>query len=128
MSTQSILHVIKVLPIIMVLSMLSLTSCGGGQDMVATADCTGVAPTYMADIKTILNASCASSGCHDALTAQRGIDLSSYGNASDASRSSSFLGCIQHVKGYNPMPQGSAKLSSDKIQLLTCWVQNGSPE
>jgi|WetSurMetagenome_2_1015567.scaffolds.fasta_scaffold29233_1 hypothetical protein len=128
MNTRPISLLPKSLQLIVICSLFSVIACSGSQDQISTVDCTGVTPTYTADIKTILNASCAKVGCHDAYYAQRGIDLSSYGNASDVSRTSSFLGCIQHVKGYNPMPQGAAKLSADKIQLLTCWVQNGSPQ
>lgn len=128
MNTRPVSHFMKSLQLLAVCLLFSLLSCSGNQDQISTADCTGVTPTYTADIKYILNASCAKSGCHDAYYPQRGIDLSSYGTASDASHGNNFLGCIQHVKGYNPMPQDGPKLSADKIQLLTCWVQNGSPE
>jgi len=105
---------------------LFLGSCG--KDAIDMVDCTGLAPTYTADIKAILNASCATSGCHNAVTKQSNIDLSSYGPASSESHNDRFLGCIQQKRGYNAMPQDAAKLSQDKIDLLTCWVQNGSPE
>ena len=45
-------------------------------------DCGGVAPTYNSDVKPILNASCAKSGCHDAITVQSGVNLSTYAGAS----------------------------------------------
>jgi len=126
MNTQPINLINKSLALVVFCALLFLVSCTKDQN--SNFDCTGLTPHYTADIKPILNASCAKSGCHDAFTHQNGVDLSSYGNASDVSRSSSFLGTIEHKSGYNPMPQGANKLSNDKIQLLSCWVANGSPE
>jgi hypothetical protein len=107
-------------------SSLFFVSCQ--KDTVSTVDCTGLTPTYTRDIKPILNASCALSGCHTSYTAQAGIDLSNFNSASEASLQDRFLGSIQQKKGYRPMPQNAAQLSADKIQLITCWVQNGSPD
>ncbi len=44
-------------------------------------DCAGITPTYTADIKPILDASCAKSGCHDAITKANNYDFSAYGTA-----------------------------------------------
>jgi hypothetical protein len=95
---------------------------GGG------SDCSGMNVTYSADIKPILNASCAKSGCHDAATAQNGVDLSNYASASVISHQPRFLGVINHQSGYPAMPKDGPKLSDSKIQLLTCWAQAGSAE
>ncbi|MDQ3016508.1 MAG: hypothetical protein M3R25_07310 [Bacteroidota bacterium] len=91
-------------------------------------DCTGITPSYSVDIKPILDVSCAKSGCHDAITQQEGINLSNYLRASIVSQEVRFLGTIQYKKGYPKMPNDSGKLPESQIQLLTCWVQNGSPE
>ena len=103
-----------------------LISCQ--KDPISTVDCTGVTPTYSVDIKSILDINCATSGCHNSGSKQAGIDLSTYSGAKNASLQDRFLGAIQHKKGYSPMPQNSAKLSGDKIDLITCWVQNGAVE
>ncbi len=105
---------------------LCLSSCG--KDTVTMFDCSGITPTYTTDIKPILNASCALSGCHDAFSPNAGYDFSSYNSSSSGSQSGRFLGAIQQKRGYLAMPNGLPKLSDDKIKLLTCWVQNGSPE
>ncbi len=91
-------------------------------------DCTGITPSYTTDIRPILNASCAKSGCHDAVTQEEGINLSSYQEANAISQENRFLGSIQHKKGYKKMPDDGPKLSESQVQLLTCWVQNGSPQ
>jgi hypothetical protein len=103
-----------------------LISCQ--KDPVSTVDCTGIAVSYSTDIKSILDVSCATSGCHNASAHQAGVDLSTYNGARNVSSQDRFLGSIQHKKGYNPMPQNSSQLSQDKIDLITCWVQNGAVE
>lgn len=107
-------------------SILLLTSCDKEEpDMF---DCAGTTPTYTADIKPILDASCAKSGCHDAVTVQNGVDLSSYATARVISQQERFLGVIQHKDGFPPMPFDGPKLPDNQVRLLTCWVQNGSPQ
>ena len=91
-------------------------------------DCNGINPTYSADIKSILDASCAKSGCHDAITQEDGKNLSTYAGALAVSQTDEFLGAIQHQSGFVPMPHDGPKLPDDKIQLLTCWVRDGSPQ
>ena len=103
-----------------------LVSCQKDPD--PTVDCTGLIPTYSADIKAILDASCALSECHSAGSQQAGINLSTYGGASSISSRDRFLGAVRHKKGFTPMPQNGPQLSAEKINLLACWVENGSPE
>jgi hypothetical protein len=105
-----------------------LTMIACEKEEVDMYECNGITPTYTADIKPILDASCAKSGCHNAATAEKGINLSDYANASDISREDRFLGAIQHKKGYDKMPDDAPMLPESQVQLLTCWVQNGSPQ
>ncbi len=92
------------------------------------AKCSAIEPTYTVDIKPILDNSCALSGCHDMASAEKGIVLSTYALAAGESKNDRFLGSIQHKRGYKMMPEEAPQLSNDKVQLLTCWVQSGSPE
>jgi len=91
-------------------------------------DCTGITPTYTSNVKSILDANCAFSGCHNASSKADGIDLSSYSSAKSQSSNDKFLGSIQHISGYDDMPQNASKLDDATIKTLSCWVQNGSPE
>jgi len=91
-------------------------------------DCDGSTPTYTADIKAIIDASCATSGCHDATTMADGRDLTTYAKVSTDSKNSNFLGSIQQLDQYTAMPIGSPKLSDAQIETISCWVQGGSPE
>ena len=94
------------------------------EEAVTTTDCSGVAATYTANVKAILDANCATSGCHSASSKQDGIDLSTYAAAKSVAGQAKFLGSIQQLSGYDAMPKGG-KLSTDQIKTLTCWVQNG---
>ena len=98
------------------------------KDAVDTVDCAGITPTYTPDIKLILDSNCALSGCHDAITQENGKNLSTYAGALAVSQGGDFLGAIQHKSGFVPMPYQSPKLPDSQIELLTCWVQNGSPQ
>jgi len=89
----------------------------------ATIDCTGVTPTYTADIKTIMTGNCATKACHSAGTAAGGYDLSNY--ASCKSAKDRIVGSVQHLSGYQSMPQGAAKLDDASIKKIVCWSQNG---
>jgi hypothetical protein len=106
-------------------AMTGLISCE--KDPVEPGDC-DVVPTYTADIKPILDASCAKSGCHDAITAQNGVNLSTYATASAISQEARFLGVIQHKAGFPQMPFDGPKLPQSQIDLLTCWAQNDAPQ
>lgn len=103
-----------------------LSACG--KEEIQTFDCTGLMPTYTGNIKSIIDANCATSGCHNATTRANGIDLSTYTQVVSESNQDRFLGAIQQVSGYDPMPRGRAKLSDANIQLISCWVENGQPE
>ncbi|MBL7813606.1 MAG: hypothetical protein JNL70_01285 [Saprospiraceae bacterium] len=98
------------------------------KDSVDTVTCTGTTPTYTADIKAIMDASCAISGCHNASSKADGYDLSTYAGTSSAAGKNAFLGSVQHKSGYDAMPKGGSKLSDATLTKIACWVQNGTPQ
>ena len=86
-------------------------------------------PTYMADIKPILDANCAAT-CHSAEKHKHNIDLSTYESSKEVAKSKSFLGAINHEAGYDPMPPISigstaGKLDQTTIDKITAWVKGG---
>jgi hypothetical protein len=95
---------------------------------IQTFDCAGVTPKYTTEIKPILDANCATSGCHNSASKAEGLDYSNYGQAKHHATHNEFLGSIQHVSGYEQMPKGKAKLTDAQIKLISCWSQNGAPE
>lgn len=96
-------------------------------------DCDTAGITYTGYVKSVMDASCATSGCHDASSKADGVDLSSYAGTKNTattlkSGSSLLLGVINHQSGFTAMPQGAAKLSDCTINKITAWVNAGEPE
>ena len=95
-------------------------------------DCSGYTPVYtknVADtvdksVETLLKNVCTNTGCH----VGGDIDLSTYAGASAASKKKSFMGSVQHMPFYQKMPQGGGRLPDSQIHLLSCWIENGSPQ
>lgn len=112
--------------VFLAIAFVSIISCG--KDEEPKADCTGVTPTYDNGVKAILDASCATVGCHSAQNPAEGINLSSYTTAKSASLNGKVLQSIKHESGAKAMPQGGTKLPNDLIKIVECWIQNGAPE
>lgn len=93
-----------------------------------TYDCTGLTPTYTADVKPIMDNNCAISGCHNSSSKADGKDYSTYNSVKSGSSSNSFLGSMQHLSGYKSMPKGGSKLSDAQLKTISCWIENGTPE
>lgn len=97
-------------------------------DWVAEADCSGIDAannTYSKSIKAILDVQCATSGCHDAITSESGVNLSSYAGAKTGFESQNCLCTMHQGNGCNPMPKGGVKLNNATLQKIDCWVKNG---
>jgi hypothetical protein len=93
-----------------------------------TYDCTGLTPTYAADVKSIIDNNCATSGCHSASSHANGKDYSTYALVKSGSEKNSFMGSMQHLSGYESMPKGASQLSDSLLQTISCWIENGAPE
>jgi hypothetical protein len=110
---------------IIFISFLFIFSCGDDDSKV---DCSGVSPKYTNDIDKIVNESCATAGCHDAITKAVGLNMSTYDGTKSATKSDKFLKSIKHESGATKMPLGGNKLSDQIIKRIECWVQNGTPQ
>lgn len=104
-----------------------ISSCSKGA-VPLTYDCTGVVPTYTADIKSIMDKSYAISGCHNSSSSADGKDYSTYTSVKSGAPSNSFMGSMQHLSGYKSMPRNASKLTDDQLKLISCWIQNGMPQ
>ncbi|MEP7170307.1 MAG: hypothetical protein ABI855_13130 [Bacteroidota bacterium] len=112
---------------------LLISSCKTTHSATATTtaspgiSCSGITPTYAADIKPIVDANCGSS-CHSAEKQAHHLDLSTYETVKEESGKPEFLGAIKHEGEFTPMPKNHPKLDDSSIQKIHCWVQNGSPQ
>ncbi len=97
-------------------------------DYIAEANCSAVdanTNTYTLAIKAIMDANCAQSGCHDPITKEHDLDLSTYAGVKFGFQSHDVLCSVNHGSGCDPMPDGSPKLSQDILDRLACWARNG---
>lgn len=109
------------------LAAISIIACT--KETVATSvDCGTTAVTYEGNVKNIIQASCATAGCHDATTRADGKNYSTYALVASEANKAAFLGSINQLSSYKSMPQGSSKLSDAQIKILTCWVNGGKVE
>lgn len=119
--------------------LIAMTGCSSSDNPTST---TGDETYYQTEIQTILNQSCATSGCHDSQTKQSGVNLTSYeavmassaprygrdvvipGNAADSPLIDILL--AQRQITIPRMPYNKSPLSDEKIQKLREWVNDGA--
>ncbi|HAK80551.1 MAG TPA: hypothetical protein DCR35_08125 [Runella sp.] len=83
-------------------------------------------------ILPIFLANCATSGCHDSKTAAEGYDLTSYdkivrkGISVGNSKKSKLYQVIIDTSKERMPPPPNAPMSSDKIQLIASWIDQGA--
>lgn len=112
-----------------VLLVVIISSCGKQTDYAAEADCSAVVTTtntYTANIKAIIDGSCAYVGCHSAKEKAGVINLSDYATARASFVDGTSLCSIYH--DCEKMPKDGSKLPSDIINELACWVKNGAKQ
>lgn len=80
---------------------------------------------YTNDVKPLIDKHCALS-CHSASRSMSGIDLSTYEKVKAEAAKPRFLGAIKHEGYYAAMPKKNPKLSDSTINVIECWIANGS--
>lgn len=113
---------IKFIPILLIVfGCVALYSCSDDEPDTPTPTPTKV--TYTANAAAILNASCATSGCHTS-----GAPVGSLQGYADAKNFAGFgrmMGAVNHQTGFSPMPKNGTKLSDEKIATLQSWIDDG---
>lgn len=133
LATRSLLGVITVLGLWLLGT--TLAACTSDQLPEPTGpDCQGDAPTYTEDIRPIIDASCAYSGCH--LDSSPGRfdtygGLLPYIDGSNEFRQRVILERADEDMGMPPnyAPDGRPKdLTEEQVLLIECWLEAGFPE
>lgn len=91
----------------------------------STDDLTIQTPTvvsYTKNIKTIIDQSCATSGCHNATGNSGGLTLETYTQVKNAFENRNAL--VRMESTSNPMP-ASGNLPSTSIQIIKNWRDQG---
>lgn len=80
---------------------------------------------YSNGIKAILDANCATSGCHDNITMQSNLNFSLYSTAQTQAQAGRIKARAIDVT-QTPMPP-SGLLSQSKRDSIQCWLDKGAP-
>lgn len=90
----------------------------------ATSSCDTNVYTYSGAVQPIMQTYCV--GCHNSPSVPGG-SLNDYNSVKEAAVNGRLIGDIKHLPGYNPMPQGGAKLADCQITQIEKWVASGAP-
>lgn len=118
----------KIFLLLACLFMISLYACSDDmkeeeeEEMMEEDICDGTSFTYTNAIKSIVDANCALSGCHNGSTSLP--DFTSYaGIKANASGAAS-----RTRAGSMPPASSGRELSDEQINTIKCWVEAGAPE
>lgn len=89
---------------------------------------TSVVAKFSSDVLPVMNASCNTSGCHDAAGASGGVILDNYNGIKTQALNGRLMGSINQTGAYSAMPKGGAKLSSCTITKIQQWINSGAPQ
>lgn len=78
--------------------------------------------TYVANVKTIIDQSCATSGCHNAASNSAGLTLETYAQVRNAFETRGALGRMRSSSA--PMPP-TGNLPGTTIAIIVDWVNQG---
>jgi hypothetical protein len=94
---------------------------GCKKDEYKNLDCSTIASAYNANIKSIINATCISSGCHN--SGSNNGDFTSYAGVKVKVDNGSLDRRVLTDKNMPP----SGALSLDNRKKIKCWIENGAP-
>ncbi len=101
-------------------------SCGDDDDPDPDPVCDTTDMTYNADIKTILDTNCATSGCH--VSGFGNGSLANYDDAVAVVGFGKIIGSINHSADAVAMPPSGIKLADCSIDKIEAWIAAGTPE
>jgi hypothetical protein len=81
--------------------------------------------SFSGRVKPLLQNWCV--GCHNAVSADGNVDLSSYTGAVNSIAGNKLTGSLNHLPGFAPMPKNANKLPQCDIDAIEKWVNAGHP-
>ena len=93
----------------------------------STTTCDTTAGKFATNVQPLMNAQCATAGCHNASSAAAGANLSSYTSIKSyiTNQKDFFIGSIKHTSGFNAMPKGGSKMATCDIAKIESWINAG---
>jgi len=116
------------LSIIVIACGLSLSSCTSAKtepiEVVETGICDTLTPSFASDVLPVIQLNCSFGGCHDAGSASGGYVLETHAQISASINS--VWPAMNHNGSFSPMPKFAAKLSDSTLQVISCWIDQGT--
>jgi mono/diheme cytochrome c family protein len=81
--------------------------------------------TYSGTVAPILSENCNS--CHGSTSPSAGIITDNYTDLQTIVQNGKFVGAINHLNGFSPMPKGGNKLSDCNLAKIEKWIDSGAP-
>lgn len=78
--------------------------------------------TYEKDVKNIINSSCATTACHDAVSPTAGLSLTNYTQVRNATENGNLIGRVNSTS--RPMP-AAGRISSTNRAIIDKWKADG---
>jgi hypothetical protein len=97
----------------------------GANHTTCTIECDTVNVTFSGSIIPINDTYC--KGCHSGSNPSGGIMLTDYTTIKAAVDGGRYLGAIEQLPGFKPMPQGGSKLPDCNIYQINKWINQGMP-
>lgn len=98
-----------------------VAGCGnvqaGGCDTIPT-------PSFANQILPTVISNCG--GCHNNSATGGGILLTNYAQVKAQVDNGKFMGSLNHLSGYFPMPKNSAKLRDCQLNIYQLWIDQGA--
>lgn len=98
------------------------TPSGGGSGN--TCDLSAV--TYSGTVAPLMKTYC--NGCHSGAAAAHNIRTDTYAYVKVLAAKPSFMGSMQHLPGYSPMPQNASKMSTCQLDQIAKWIALGAKQ
>lgn len=95
-------------------------ACTKETEATTSDDCSSTPKSFSTDVNPIIQASCASAGCHGSGSNRGPGELLTYSQVFNA------RSAIGSAVSSGRMPKGRTLTSSEKTAIL-CWIDNGSP-
>lgn len=87
--------------------------------------CDSVTISFSNHIQPIFIQNCATSGCHNSVSASSGYVFETHGQLSQHSNMSPALKTMEHDPSLSPMPKFQPKLNDSLIEQIECWIAQG---
>ena len=98
----------------------------GARNTACDGPCDPDKSSFSADIFPIIKSFCI--GCHSNTQALGGVNLSNYAEIKPYIDNEEFIGTIEHLSGYSPMPPSGGKMSTCRIEKIKKWIDEGAQD